>query len=396
MVLRRVVVLCSLVALTVLAGAAPNPFLATLVNSGGVTVVYGSGAQSPAAAQVICNEIRKIQPDWKNLLSDKDFDSADMSVTGKTNIIVVGTLANNVVLQGRGWLPTWWLDRDWYYNSYKPDGKQSFALSPELLKMPYMPTTGFIFAGYGEWPHAEGRLGYVEVDRSPYYMEWLVRTRMANSKCFPGQIGEMTKVTTPGYATDTPLFLIVRVVGTGDAGEVAAAHAFVQNGMLNGLVLNGAAASPGPAMFTLPQSRYYSKLPFTPPDHIAGYTYQGWLLADADLYDGFVTDSSTAVAASHPLVMYRVKYKPAWGIKNFWSSPHRRAGAFEVCAVQFATAQEATDAMTNLQAALKARSYASRVTGCRMVVVGSVLYLESFPEPAGSAMIDAYKQLGKW
>lgn len=377
---------------------AANPFLQTLVNTtGGVVIAYGTDPKSLEAGNVIRDAIRAIpgQSAWNNMSAAASFDAVGFAVTGQMHIIAVGMLGDNVVLQNRNWLPTMWLDRDWYYNSYQ------YKLTPAQTGLSYQPTTGFMAAGYGEWPHGSA-VGYVEVDRSDYFMEWMVMTRwqahaggpIQSVSPFAAQQASyaLKNNVTPTYPKDYPLRLVVRVTGgTGD-GVIAAAHAFAERNMLAGMTLNGIAADNAPAMFTLPQSRYYTSLPFTPPE-VTGLTYQGWLLADAFDYDGF-----RAEARVSPQVMYRIKYKPSFGITNFWTSPARKATQFEICAVKFASGTDASSALANLDAAIKARGpyKAGIITGFNYAAVGSIVYMESMPEPGGGALLTAYKNLAAW
>ncbi len=385
---------CALLGPPTVSGAQPaHPFLQTLVTGpGGITIAFGTEPRSREAADLIHAAACAIPGAERNvrLVSAAEFDAADFRTTGITHVIAVGTLADNAVLQGRNWLPTWWLDRDWYYRAYR------HAVPPELA-LPYQSTNGFFAAGFGEWPTGEQRIGLVEIDRSEYFMEWMVRSRYETAAGGPivngnhPSWGKLNTVVSPTYPADFPLRLMVRISGSGGAGVVAAAKAFVDGRLLGGVVLaDGAQADPGPVMFTLPASRYATQLPFTPPDGAHGYTCQGWLLPSAFEYDGFRHDAGVA-----PQTIYRVKYKPDFGITGFWTTPHRRAGQFEVCVVYFATAQEAAAARAGLEQTL-ARTpggQEGKVTGFQMAVSGRVLVLESLPEPAGQAILKQYLAL---
>jgi len=371
---------------------AAHPFLDTLAGTeGGVTIAYGAGPRSEEAARIICKAACETPGLEKNvrIMDAAGFDASHFRFTGTTHVIAVGTLADNAVLQGRNWLPTWWLDRDWYCNDYK------YAVPPDKA-LPYQPTSGFIAAGFGEWKKGEERIGCIEVDRSEYFMEWMVRSRyeeVAGGSIRNGnhpKWWELNKVTSPTYPADFPLRLMVRITGSGGAGVLAAAKAFVENGMLGGVVLaEGANADDGPAMFTLPADRYAAKLPFAPPPGANGYTCIGWLLPSAFEYDGFTHDAGVA-----PRMMFRVKYKPDFGITNFWTTPHRRASQFEVCVVHLASAEDAQKARANLEATLAGTpgGKEGKITGFNMAASGSTLILESLPEPAGKAILDKFRE----
>lgn len=367
---------------------AQNHFLRTLAETdGGITIAYGTSPASLTAANIIRDAIRTLpaQSSWNNMRPAAEFDADTFPVTGQTHVIAVGTLRDNVVLQGRHWLPTWWMDRSWYFGEY------DYRLAPERIGIPYQPTEGFMFAGYGEWPATEERIGYIEVDRSPLFMEWMVRTRV-DSVIAEGKKGLAVRgVKGPTYPTDFPLRLICRITGSGDAGVIEAARAFAQEGLLGGVVLaDGAQAASGPPLFTLPQSRYAASLPFTPPDDIEGYRCIGWLLSDAFLYDGFLDAAGVA-----PDIMYRVKYLPDFGITNFWTSPHRRATQFEVAVCRFSSAADASTAKTNLLGTLgeSPNFQSGRISGFNVETVGTVLFMESLPElpnEAGAKVVDAF------
>lgn len=370
-----------------------HPFLETLAKTeGGVTIAYGTGPKSEEAALLVYQAARAIPGAEKNvkMMKAADFDASHFRFTGPTHVIAVGTLADNVVLQGRNWLPTWWLDRDWYYNDYK------YAVPPEKA-LPYQPKSGFVAAGFGEWPKGEERVGCIEVDRSEYFMEWMVRSRYEEAAGGPIKNGnhpkwwELNKVSSPTYPADFPLRLMVRITGSGGAGVLAAARAFVENRMLGGAVLaDGAKADIGPAMFTLTPDRYARELPFTPPPGGEGYVCQGWLLPSAYEYDGFAHDAGVA-----PRIMYRVKYKPAAGITSFWTTPHRRASQFEVCVVYFASTEEVEKARSSLEQTLANTpgGKEGKIKGFNMAASGKVLILESLPEPGGKAILDQYLRL---
>ena len=373
--------------------AATNPFLETLVKTeGGVTIAYGTGQRSEEAAMLIFQAARAISSAEKSvkIMKAAEFDASHFRFTGTTHVIAVGTLADSAVLQGRNWLPTWWLDRDWYCNEYK------YAVQPEKA-LPYQPKSGFVVAGFGEWPKGDERIGYVEVDRSEYFMEWMVRGRYEEAAGGPIRNGnhpkwwDLNKVSSPTYPADFPLRLMVRITGSGGAGVMAAAKAFLENRMLGGAVLaEGANVDAGPVMFTLPAARYAKELPLAPPAGADGCTYQGWLLPSAYEYDGFCRDAGVA-----PRIMYRLKYKPAAGITNFWTTPHRRASQFEVCVAYFAGADEAEKARKALEQTLANTpgGKEGKIKGFNMAASGSVLILESLPEPAGKSILDLYLRL---
>ena len=367
---------------------------------GGVTVAAGSRAASRRAAGIVRDAIEAL-PGAKGsvrLVDGAVFDAQECDVTGTTHVIAVGTVWDNPVLHNRMWLSAWWLDRTWYREKY-PE-----PVSPEHA-LPYMPTEGFIAGGFGEWPGGETRIGYVEVDRSAYFMEWMMRGRFdALKKKRPGEYNgneywyawnNIKTVTSPTYPRDFPLRLVVRVTGSGDEGVLAAAEAFANRGMLSGVVLaKGARPDDAPPMIALPRYRYVTRPPFAPPADVAGYTYQGWLLTDAFQYDGFARD-----ARVHPVVMLRLKYAPPAGITNFWTSPHRQASQFEVCAIKFRNSGDARKGYEALMASLeRTRGHRQgRVKGLNAVVVGGKLYVESLPErgeDAGRKVLQAVARAG--
>ena len=392
---RYVIVVCLMLAGGASAPAAPDTtFLEYLLaTEGGVTLVHGDAPASEAAAQIVRDRIRSIpgHDDWDNVMSDAAFDALDYHETGLTHVIVVGTLRDSEIMRGRNWLPTWFLDRDWYFNEYEHG-------VPADQLMDYTPRSGFVVGGFGQWPKGEDGVGYVEVDRSFLFMEWLVRTRQDIARTHdPKEMGRLRRkvlqnTTEPQYPKDEPMRLLVRITGTGPAGLEAAAEAFAERNLLSGVVLAGTEADDGPTMWTLPPSRYATVLPVNPPDDIEGYRYVGWLLPDAFQYDGF-----TAEAGVTPVQMYRVKYMPDFGIVNFWTSPHRRASQFEVAVATFDTADEAATAREQLMRSIEQtgtwKSGAIRGLHCR--VVGRVLLIESIPElphDAGRKILDAFAE----
>lgn len=354
-----------------------------LQTRGGLTVVHGTSGKSLAAAEIVADAIRSIpgQAHWDNLISDAAFDQLSYEKTGLTHVIAVGTLSDSAIMRGRHWLPTWFLDRDWYFNEYEHG-------VPKEQLMEYTPTSGFVVGGFGEWSNDETGVGYVEVDRSFLFMEWLVRERQniarANDPRERGRIRRQViqNITEPQYPRDEPMRLLVRITGTGRDGLRAAAVAFAEQNMLNGVVLAGAPADDGPVMWTLDPSRYARSLPFIVPDNIEGYRYIGWLLPSAFQYDGFIAE-----AGIRPQQMYRVKYMPDFGIVNFWTAPHRRASQFEVAVAMFETATQANKARDQLMQSIRQTPAWKNKTirGLHSEVVGKVLLIESIPERPNDA-----------
>lgn len=177
--------------------------------NGGVTLVVGTSPGSPQAAQIIADAIRAIpgQQAWSNVKAAAAFDAEDRNVTGTTHVIAVGTLRDNVVLRGRDWLPTWWIDRDWYFNEYDQ------SISMAQFDIPFEARSGFIAAGFGDWHQGDGRIGVIEVERSPLFMEWMVRNRYD-----PDKDWDTVGMTSPSYPKQFPMLLLTRISGSGDAG----------------------------------------------------------------------------------------------------------------------------------------------------------------------------------
>jgi len=107
----------------------------------------------------------------------------------------------------------------------------------------------------------------------------------------------------------------------------------------------------------------------------------GWLLPSAFFYNGFVHDMEL-----RPSQMYRLKYKPGFSISNFWTTPHRRAGQFEVCVLVFDTPTEAQTAEQNIASVAADKEYADRITGLTVVRDGRVVCVESIPGAGGEEL----------
>lgn len=373
--------------------AAADPvFLKHLVDTdGSVVVAYGSDEASRKAAEHVGAAIRRLpgQAEWNGLVAAEAFDAEPYTKTGQCHVIAVGTLWDNPVLRGRSWLPTWWMDYEWYSTEYR------FSLSPEEMEVPYQPQSGFMAAGFGAWPKGEDGVGLVEVDRSHLFMEWMVRSRLDRlttekdrknpQKSYYHEMKALKDVKGPTYPTDVPLRLLVRVTGSGPAGILAAAKAFAEEGMLGGVVLApGTRAEAAPEMFTLTAERYRKRLPFLPPQESGGYRYMGWLLPSAFQYDGVAFETEI-----RPKQMWRLKYQPDFGITNFWTTPHRRASQFEIVILEFPTRAIAAKAEEELMQSLTTRTGAKkkRITGLNHLRQGTVLLIESLPEPAGEQLL---------
>ena len=394
-----------------------SPFLKTLVTTtpNGVVIAYGTNASSLTAANIILGAIQRIPgySTWRNMMPAATFDGQNFTNTGQTHVIAVGTLADNVVLQGRTWLPTWWMDWGWYATSFPLGMPQS------ELGLAYQPTNGFMAAGFGYWPAGTQGVGLVEVDRSHLFCEWVVRSRMnqvagmslpgtgndvragmanvVNNLPNAGAVGDAASFTSvyPVYPKNFPLRLIVRITGSGEAGVMAAATAFANQQMVNGVVLaSGTTAGMGPPQATLSTNRYATQLPFTPPASApGGSTYVGWLLPDAFEYDGLLYDAGVS-----PVQMFRVKYMPASGITSFWTTPQRRAGEFEIACLKFATAAAATQAASAINSAVEnLQPYKlGSINNWGVAVNGPDVYLRSMVGSDGAQLLSAFASLPQW
>jgi hypothetical protein len=164
--------------------------------------------------------------------------------------------------------------------------------------------------------------------------------------------------------------------------------------MLSGVVnLNRVDSGPGPAQSTLPASRYADTLPFTPPARSGGFTYLGWLLPDAFEYDGLLADTGVA-----PLQMYRLKYMPGSGMTSFWTTPHRRAGEFEIACLKFSDSGAAQAAGRKIdQAARQLQPFQDgRITNWGVAANGPNLYLRSMVGDDGHNLLNACASLPVW
>jgi len=365
-------------------------------------VAVGDRATGPErqAADLIAHALRQAGGPENNLRSAEAIDRPDaVEETGRRHMIVVGTVASNPAL--RHYPGQWFLDRDAYYSGVYGGGYDPTQGQPRRPVRAWQPVTGFFVGGFGTFRSGGPDVGYLECDRSEYFME-------ARSRA-----GDAAKPA----AARIPLRLMIRVTGSSPAGVLAAARAFVNNDLLCGVVTvrpllinrypwfraqkrSGLTVKSADLALDLPTEAPRGVLPGTEGRSLA---FLGWVMADAAQYDGFL--QQTGVAAQR---MWRVKYIPETGITNFLTSPHRMNTVYELLIVDLPPEQDRTVVLKALKATQPyslagktfARTPAGRfedpstrpiavASGTHVLWNGNRLYLESLPPDHEALLLDA-------
>jgi hypothetical protein len=360
---------------------------------------HASGAERQAAA-LIAQALRSAGGPADNLRSAEAIDRPEaVEEIGRRHVIVVGTVASNPAL--RHYPGQWFLDRDAYYAGVYAGGYDPAQGQPRQPVRTWQPVTGFFVGGFGTFRSGGADVGYIECDRSEYFMQ--ARSRAGDAgKPAPARI---------------PLRLMVRVTGSSPAGVLAAARAFVNNDLLCGVVTvrpllinrypwfraqkrTGLALRSADLALDLPVEAPRGVIRGTQGRSL---TYLGWVMADAAQYDGFL--QQTGVAAAR---MWRVKYIPETGITNFLTSPHRMNTVYELLIVDLPLEQDRAAVLKALKATqpftLAGKTFAQTPAtrfedpGTRPIAVasgthvlwnGNRLYLESLPPDHEALLLDA-------
>lgn len=200
---------------------------------------------------------------------------------------------------------------------------------------------GFYVFGFG---HLRGDIGYIESDRNPFMH------------------GAAIKVAP--YETE-----VVTLTGTDEQGVALATGAFLQQGLVNGLV-----AAPG---WTRPQPSLLQRDPLAPnftspdwlPQRIGEAVRIGVTPASEDEYRGVLADVGV-----EPQAIWRAKYFPpgAWdgagaarAFDNYSAGLHRRAYGNTLWCAQFGSAAAAAQAAPKIAAAANLRRVGDVWTGAQ-------------------------------
>jgi hypothetical protein len=334
---------------------------------GPTAIVVGKDAPNPIkeTAQALADALKKAGGTGQ-IFTAEEFDAKPVAESGTYNVLAVGTIWDNEVLQRFN--DPWAMDRDWYYGRL---GNQP--------AWPWQPHTGFTVGWVGDFDAKDDSVGYLSVDRSSFM--WEARCKAFDDKKAPEQ--------------QMPLRFLFRISGSGPAGVRKAAKAFADDGMLNGC-LPGNGDPAGDTRFNLTKDRCLTRLALAVPQTVdagAGHTLAviGWNQADGEEYDGFF--SKTGVEAR---TIQRAKYVPEWGMTNFVSSPHRASSRFELCVIDVADAESAQKAAEKLGAGGSRVTLADNTSayqapyGTLIVVQDHFVILESAAQPWGKALMEAY------
>ncbi len=271
------------------AGGARADVLKALAPDALVVVGRDAPAAERAAAERLAEALQKAGA-GEGVLAGADGINTDIERAAKHHLLVVGTGRSNRVLQR--FASHWALDRDRFYAGRKP-------------YEPWMPTTGYVAAGYGEWP-AGATVGFVEWVRNPY---WHYATNLLEEwERHPPRRrrGEPA----PAEPPKLPYRQMVRLTGSNSAGVKLAVEALLERRLLTGAVTPDG-RMPGPmTLWAIDDAHHASPaeapgwIPRTPMKRGSlSLTLAGWHLADAATYAGF-----RQVAGRGARRIWRAKY----------------------------------------------------------------------------------------
>ena len=327
---------CGLVCAAAMPGHAAQPWLSAV---GDRTVVCCNPSAEPAvrqAAEKVLAELRQFRADA--VLLDPDKLAIDYSTLGTNHVICVGQWADNQVLRMTwGYWATSKARREW---AAKGD-----ALAKELLDLwdkdiPAQEWRGaheFFAFGYGQFDGPD--VGYVQTVRNPCPI--LLRS-------LPGQKQyDAARTRVNDRYPYNQMYFMIHLTGTGPAGVARAVDAFLNQGLLNG-VLPGATKplldewnleglGPKQLATDLPVWAPTTGLP-------EGVHYLGQQMAGSHLYGGFGEASG-----QRPLRCWRLKYAvPGWFVL-YDSYPTNRASGNELFIAEMADAKAAGAAANTLR-----------------------------------------------
>jgi hypothetical protein len=186
---------------------------------------------------------------------------------------------------------------------------------------------GIYVFGFGQFT---GDLGYIESDRNPFL-------HAADIKAAP-------------FETE-----IVTITGTTPAGVTAAARAFIQQGLVNGVVAAGKWTRSEPGLLDRDPLAENFTVPTILPEQVGKLTRIGITQASEDEYRGVLQDTGI-----EPLEIWRAKYyvPGAWdgagaaaAFKAYHTGLHRRATGNTLWAARFDSPEHATQAAEKIAGA---------------------------------------------
>ena len=260
-------------------------------------VVIGSNASPEIKdlADKIALRLKENGNQAENIVITDAYADMKVSISGTSHLIVIGTPADNLLLQ-KSW-GGFALDRWEYYKTNKPlyDGQE---------------TEGFYVFGFGNFK--DRGTGYIESGRNHY---WISAKERGNDK---------------GYR------VMVMITGASPAGVVAAGQEFLRSSLLNGVVINPEKVTEKSGVFTNGSERYAYDIPaWIPAKELKGegnkkVGYLGWLMPQSILYAGFLEASG-----QKPLRMWRAKYYTDLGFADLETKLQLRFTGNELLAMEF-------------------------------------------------------------
>jgi len=342
--------------------------LAALAPEFVVVAGHAAPAAERAAAEEIAAAFRAHGAPAGNLIDDYAA-LADLNLAAFRHLVLVGTYGSNELLH-----------QQWGHAAIdRPAWTREAAVPTDAPRPAFyagMPTRGFFVHGFGTF------------EKSTAYVE-----------------GGRNDLSLVPHALDTPekppYRIRINVTGVDSAGVARAARAFVQSGLLGGVI--PAADEPLPDKgdaFLLARGRYTPALPECAPR--GGML--GWILPDATEYAAFLQASGKAAVRA-----WRVKYITDAGVAGFDAAPHRLSTANELFIAELASPADAAGAVDALARVLSEKPHemkfetvklgavqAQRAGDFHLAAAGSFVLMETLPEPLGARIIaEAVGRMGK-
>ena len=198
---------------------------------------------------------------------------------------------------------------------------------------------GFYVFGFGTFA---GNIGYVESDRNPFL--------------------HSEEIKAAPYETE-----VVTITGTTPAGVTAAVHAFIANGLVNGVVGDKEWSRASSSLLERDPLSSNFVVPSVLPERIGESDRIGITQASEDEYRGVLEDTQVK-----PAEIWRAKYSVAgawdgkgWhaAFKAYHNGLHRRATGNTLWGARFESEEQATQAMSKIAAAAELNRVAKSAAG---------------------------------
>ena len=316
------------------------------------------------AAKRVLAAVQAVQP--QAAIQDPDKLAFDYDALGMHHVIVIGQWPDNLLLR-----TTWgfWANtkaqRDWDARADSVARQMMQLWERNVPAMPWRWQHDLYAFGYGEFDGPD--VGYVQTVRSPFPI--LLRSAPGQSVYDADQVRVKDK-----FPLDQMYFMI-HLTGVGPEGVTRAVDAFLNQGLLNGVVVgNRGAMLKDWSLEGLGTEQLALDLPAWAPTRNlpAAIQYIGQQLPGSHMYGGFMEASGV-----RPLRCWRLKYRTATGFVFYDSYPTNRASGNELFIAKMASPADAAKAVQGLAKRL----------GDKAAAREEYVVMQSFSVPDGARVL---------